>query len=455
MKTKFCPLSSNSVKKILIISYSYPPVNAPAAQMPYFVAKHIKKHGWDTVILTAKYPDSSLSYSLWGGCEIGVIKAFNFIISPFRKLHGKIYGESFPQGRFANKFFKKILNFIHDLCLIPDKGITWLPFAVFKGFLILLSDKEIKVILSTAPLWTNHIVALILKKIFKLPWLASFRDYFYIENFENEGSKWRRKVFKTLESCILKNANVITFVTESLLKRYCQFYPFISRKSVTIHNGFEPSEFTNNAEDLVSKPLTIFYSGTSYRGERSILPLLLTLERALEHGIVNTSDISIIIAGPMEDASVYSSFNFLKISESIKFLGTLSRREVLKLMKSSHLLLLLVPRSNKFSHVLPIKLFEYVGSQRPILAFAPQDSEAARFISELKCGFILSNDISSESISMNLSVIEKIVQIYKSGELSKPLMLEWSKVIEFTWEQIAYRYAEVLKKMLFATKFAK
>src|SRR5690606_39089025 len=48
------------MKKLFIISYSFPPSNAPAAQRPYTIAKYLGREGYNVSVLSCSNQDSSL-----------------------------------------------------------------------------------------------------------------------------------------------------------------------------------------------------------------------------------------------------------------------------------------------------------------------------------------------------------------------------------------------------------
>lgn len=404
-------------KEVLLISYSYPPANVPAAQRPYSIAKYLNKEKYNVTVLTCSNQDSSLGFD----------NTFNESLNNVNLI--KVNGIKISSNRatvksntkkgiliICKQFIFKFLSYF----VFPDKAILWFP-KVIRFIKKNKSDLHFDIIFSTSPLFTNHLIArkIIKKTNLNTKHIADFRDFHYLENHElKKGLK--TYLNKKIEKLIIKKADKITFISEAMQKEYTNYYKPFSYKFHTIYNGFDIQEYQKNDIVLKNDVLKIFYAGSFYKGVRNPIPLLNILENLLNQSYINSSQISIEIAGNFE-TTLINEIKDLQVFKCMKFLGQLPRNEVLKKYKESHLLWLIV--ANKVSHYtgVPIKFYEYLGSQRSIINFAPANSEPTKIINELDLGWNF--DTENLNLNNNISKFKTIVNLFKNGKLAKPLQL--------------------------------
>ncbi len=405
-------------KKILIISYSYPPANVPAAQRPYSIAKYLDKNKFDVTVLTCGNQDSSLGFDTTFNEElqnVNLIKVNGFKVSKNRTVANNKKTNKTSLKGVLKKYAVKILSYF----VFPDKGIFWYP-KVKKYIKANKNQLKFDVIFSTSPMFTNHLVAKQVKKInANAILITDFRDFHYLAN---EQLKKGIKSFlnKRLELKILKNADKITFISDAMKNEYQNFYKQYQSKFYSIYNGFDSEEYLQNNSALNNKQLTIFYAGSFYKGVRDPMPLFNILEHLLKDNYITNQDLKIEIAGNFE-SELINDIKPLKIFNSIVFLGQLPRNEVLKKYKESHLLWLII--GNRISHYtgVPIKFYEYLASQRPIINFAPSYSEPTKIINELNLGWNF--NIDKVEFNKQINQFKQIISQFKNKKLDKNIDL--------------------------------
>jgi glycosyltransferase involved in cell wall biosynthesis len=403
-------------KNILIISYSFPPSNAPAAQRPYAFAKYLDKSKFNVTVLTCLNQDSSMGLSSKSNTELNnveIIKVKSINLEGYRTIKKASMVSSSEQKTSLLK--RKLFNFFQML-IFPDKGIFWV-FYVLPFFYKNRDKFRPDVVFSTSPLFSNHLVALFIMLFNKkAKYISDFRDYHFIENELQNGIKGKLNRF--LEKRVLKKSDYSCFISDSMTETYKQYYPKFGHKFRAIYNGYDIDEFSNFTNVVSSKKLTFFYAGSFYKGVRSPKPLLLILEFLLENDLIKKNDFRIEIAGNFENKLV-EELQSLKVFENIEFLGLISREKVLKKYLESHVLWLIVGnRVNHFTGV-PIKMYEYLGSKRPILNFSPLGSEPERIINDLQAGWNIVND--ENDIQIKSKIVLQIFEKYKNKELNTPM----------------------------------
>src|SRR5690606_5184449 len=225
--------------------------------------------------------------------------------------------------------------------LFPDKAITWLPGALLWS--IFHKEKFLNgTVLTTSPLYSNHLIGLILKKIYNVKWIVDVRDFHYLNNLDKGDHSIISRLQKWLENTVIKNADIVTFSSESMKENYSAGYPLYKNKFNVIYNGFDPEEFNFTSQNsFETLPVKIFYSGSFYKGIRSPLPLIFSLQQLINNNDIKPDDIKIEIAGNFEKELLQEISDY-SVSTRIKFLGKLPRSRVLELMQKAHLLWLIV-----------------------------------------------------------------------------------------------------------------
>lgn len=437
------------MKKLLMISYSYPPSNAPAAQRAYFFAKYLTE--WNKVVITAEKYDSSLGSSNWAEQldDTMILRTKNIDMSFYRKAKDeKAFGQSAEGERKSNSSKRsiksRIVLFLRSL-IISDKAFAWRPSAYGQAIELINRDSSIKCIFSSSPLFSNHLITAKLKRKAGMYWIADFRDFHYLNVIENNGRFIRRFINKLWEQRIMKESDRIVFISESMKQEYVKRYPAIADKARVIHNGFDPEEYSPREEPLPKRPITIFYAGSFYGGDRDPLPLFMALDNLIEQGVITENDIEVRIAGNI-DNQLLDRINRFRSSSSLKLYGKIDRKKVLQLMQESHFLWLIMGKTVAHTAGYPVKFFEYLASRRPILAFAPEGTEMVNTIRNLGIGEIFSLDNSRESIENNARLLHRILDELDDKWLL-PLNIEENKIKLFSRKYQAEQLREVLDEI--------
>lgn len=391
------------MKNILIISYIYPPYNAPAARRPYSWAKYLDKSKYKVTVLTCSNPDSSLGKdssmdNVLPGVELIAVKSLlkSNIGTDLRS--AKM--DSTSTG-LKTKFKKGIVK-IGSHLLIPDKAIFWYKEA--KKYLS--ENKDLidasNIVISTSPSMTNHLLGMHVKKMNpNVQLIGDLRDYHYIHGQEIH-SPWPLSLFhKRFENKILKKADTVTFISNAMRDIYAKHYQNDAEKFSVIYNGFDADDFNVETEAITrsSEKIRIFYAGSFYGGIRSPKGLLQLLDWAIEEGLMSLDDVEVVIAGNFEK-SLQDEMASFKSYAVVDYIGKIPRNEVLKQYQQSTILWLIV--GEKLSHYtgVPLKFYEYLAANKYIINFAPNASEPSALIDTYNLGsnFDIYNDSKEEQI---------------------------------------------------------
>jgi glycosyltransferase involved in cell wall biosynthesis len=173
-----------------------------------------------------------------------------------------------------------------------------------------------------------------------------------------------------------------------------QRYP--SATVMPIYNGFEPIAWPEGSLSANARR-RIVYAGSLYGGLRSPELLFCALSQ-LPENVRHRLDV--VFCGTPEPSFDHDVQQW-GLGDCVSHVGLLSREQATALMRSADVLLTISWDDSGERRVLPGKVFEYLSTERPILAVgASADSELGRFLSRTDAGTVAS-DLASVITCLN------------------------------------------------------
>lgn len=337
---------------LLLIAYHYPPANMSGAARPARFAKFLPEFGVDCAVLANGNHGTR-------GCAVYVSKGDG----PARQEW--LYG-------FAQRY------------LLPlNERLEWAPAALATAE-ELMRRRRFDAILSTAPPLAPHLVALTLHRKHRLPWIADFRDPL-------AGNSTRRRKWLNydayLERRIFERASLCLANTDALAAQWRTAHPSLGHKIRVVWNGFDPDEPLPAPAPHRVGPRTIVHAGALY-GERRPCGFLRALARLRESGRIGAHEWRAVLLGPSEPHTYSQCMEARELLETCGMLlidnRVVSREEATAAQAGADVLLLLDMPDRDASVQVPAKLFEYVRTGAPILAWTPEGSPTMRLLRQ--CG---------------------------------------------------------------------
>lgn len=420
------------MNKVLIITYYWPPSGGAGVQRWLKFSRYLPQLGWEPVILTvdpeyAVYPalDPSLEKDIPEGIRIHRTKATNWF---------RIYANDksrIPSGGFAKNLDDsikgKISRFIRGNFFIPDPRRGWNRYVIRKACEIIEKEK-IKHIITSSPPHSTQLIGLKLKKKYPhLKWIADLRDpwtdiYYYDQFYPTSLS---RKIDLWFEKRVLKEADRIITVSNTLKSLFSSKSESIENKTDIITNGFDTSDFENITGKRPEK-LTITYTGTLSEAY-PVDGLVSALKKIRQDG----TDFVIRLAGSVQE-KVKQEIQSDIPSCFVEFMPCIAHYEAINQMVNSSVLLLIIPNHEHNKGIITGKIFEYLASGNPILCLGPVDGDAAKIISRCKAGKTIDYRNSDEIITFL-----KNIPLYAS-------MIDKSAIQEFSRFNLTRQLASVL-----------
>lgn len=367
------------MKKVLIITYYWPPAGGAGVQRWLHFTKHLPEFGWEPVILTvspesATYPQKDDSLNELVNPQLEVIRTNSF--EPLG-VYGKVFGKKkIPYGGFSNaEKSGGLIRFIRGNFFIPDARKGWNRFAI-KSAKQRIAKGDIDLIITTGPPHSTHLIGKALQRKFQLPWLVDLRDP-WSKVFYNDVLKrmpFAKSKDLALEKDVLGSADVCVTVSDGFA---ASFKTIVDRDYTIITNGYTTAD-VEVAE--VKKPIipTIAYIGSmadSYQPSSLFEAIAAVSGPEFEFRIAGS--LSLQIEKLIVDKGLKDKTNFL---------GYVSYDDASREMKEASLLIIITPQGESGMGILPGKLFEYLKTGVPILCLSDEGSEISKILKDTGAG---------------------------------------------------------------------
>ena len=210
------------MKRVLIITYYWPPSGGSGVQRWLKMSKYLPENGWQPVIYTAEgaeYPVEDLSLEKDVAPEAEIIR--RPIIEPYsfyKKFLGikkdeKIKAGFINEGKKKSAWKENVSIWLRGNLFIPDARCWWVRPSVrfLKKY---LQENPVDAIISTGPPHSMHLIAKELHKKFNIPWVADFRDPWTDIDFFSELKLTKRSLKKhhKLQYQVLTEASKVVTV---------------------------------------------------------------------------------------------------------------------------------------------------------------------------------------------------------------------------------------------------
>jgi len=387
------------MKKVLIITYYWPPAGGAGVQRALKFAKYLPEFGWEPVILTVENPDSPVDdISLLHDIPIGIKIYKTKSLEPFelyKLFTGKKSDSKIPNDVLLSKknlsIKDRLAQSIRLNLFVPDAKIGWKKYAVKKG-LEIIKTENIDLIFTTSPPQTVALIGKKLSKLSGVKWIADFRDpWMEIVYYQNVNrSKLTKAVDSSFEKKVMNNADTIITISHDiadLIRGKAK-----DQNVVVVPNGFDETDF-ELIELTKNDRFTISYTGSMSK-DRVPYPFLNALKRLIYNDGIN--NIQMKFAGRF-CPEFYELIKNKKLSDFFIIQNFIPHKESTKILQSADALLLAIDNVPNNKGFLTGKLFEYMGCKKPIFAVGPVDGDANTLIKESDCGTMVNYNDDEEA----------------------------------------------------------
>lgn len=440
------------MKKVLVIAYFFPPLGGSGVQRTLKFVKYLPEFEIQPIISTVKhghnfaYDESLLKEipqiarvfrsnsleTLW--LRRIIEKAAGFRRQKETETQTQVEQGDREQEIQGKSFKQRLFDFVDNYLFIPDSKMRWLPC----GFLTSLKaarKENVDYLFSSSYPYTVHIIALLVNKFYRKPWIADFRDPWVGNKAMAKNIAFRRKLDIWLERKVVKNADCIINVTPPITEMYKQRYPEFADKMITITNGFDEQDFRSLSPVLQDK-FTLIYTGIINEINYDIETFVRGVSDFLKKKPEARANFQCLFIGYIPPA-VIEIFVQYNIRDILVTLPYMDHRECLNYLAGAHLQFLTF--GQELDNAYSGKLFDYIGSGKPVLALVPQ-GVAAELIREKQIGTVISLG-HWEEVSKGIG---KYFQEWLEGRADNPESA--SKCREFSRINLTAQLADLFSK---------
>jgi len=407
-------------------------------------AKYLGRYEWEPIVITVK----DVHYYAHDESLLDEIRHVRIerteSLDPLRLLQRFRSNRSGSESRTDNKnggSSKPLLNKLNDLIggwlFMPDNKLLWLPFAVSKAVRIIVKER-VKVVFTTSPPQSVHLAGFFLTLFTRVKWIADFRDAWTDGESQSNPTRFHRFINRMMEKAVLRRAHRVVGMCEQLTSDLREKSDSADAKFTTIMNGYDKEDFLPLLKTAMESKFTITHCGSVSKVSSPVpflkaVALLLKDHKDIRDNLI-IQYIGIDIYGELERA-----IHELDLEDFVKPIIYMPHRKALEKIMASHLLLITIIKKSR-EEVISGKIFEYLGSGKPILLIT-NGGYVADLITRLNRGTV----VSENDIIYLKNVIYEYYQKFKQHryELFSPLTVK-----EFDREYLAGQLADTLNQLI-------
>ncbi|MBN3520121.1 glycosyltransferase family 4 protein [Algoriphagus lutimaris] len=423
-------------KKVLIITYYWPPSGGSGVQRWLKFAKYLPEAGWEPVIFTPENPDFDLKDETLLDEVSPRLEVLKFPIWEPYQLLDKIRGKknSHPGRLLEQKeqgWIEKAAVWLRANLMVPDPRVFWVKPSV-KFLSDLVNSGQFQAIITTGPPHSMHLIGRDLKRKTGVFWLADFRDPWSQWEFLDKlpmKSMVRRK-HATMEKSVLKESDVITTISPTFQR---DLNKLAHREIKLLTNGFDPADIPDHFQVAKKEPnrLNLVYSGI-IDSIRNPMPLL----NAMKEEFKSVSDqVSFTFVGKVSNHIQDQISADFWLRKHVHYVGYVSHEEVFDFYEKADALVLILTNTKNAQGNIPGKLFEYLATNIPIIALGDPNGDASKILSSVGANKVIAH-------TDHVRVQVRLRELFESsGEVSLNASID-----HYSRKNLSFQLAELLDK---------
>jgi len=372
------------MKKVLVISYYWPPSGGSGVQRWVKMCKYLPSFGWTPVVYTPDNPAvTSTDESLLSDISADLEVLRRPIIEPGQFARKTTAAQVTPINSERRSLKQRIAMWIRGNLFIPDPRVVWVRGSV-SYLRKWMKCHPVDAIITTGPPHSMHLIGRSLAAKTGVPWIADFRDpwtkMFYFKHLSL--SKCSQRVHARLEASVLDAADRIVAVSPLVQEDFRQM---TTTGVELITNGFDEQDFAVYPENAgLGDKFTLLHAGL-FASDGNPLALWDALKELIGTDPEFASRFRLILCGKT-DTKVLNSIIDAGLEDYLENLEYLPHDKVVEQMKNTSVLMLPLRREPEYRATLPGKLFEYLASRRPVLGIGQTDGAMAAVLHSTGAG---------------------------------------------------------------------
>jgi glycosyltransferase involved in cell wall biosynthesis len=349
-------------RRVLVLAYYFPPVGGAGVQRTLKFVKYLPAFGWDATVVSTR----SRAYGARDPSLLEEVPASTRVVRT----------AALPLARYVGYALHRLrLMRLRAFVLWPDGGLGWMPFAFVAAIRAARRDRP-DVLFSTSSPYGSHLVALLVARLTGVPWVADFRDEWAANPHLVGQPRLLAVLSERAERAIAERATGIVVAAD--------YFTIAGAKAsdlrrVEIVNGVDEEDLADASEGPPPQRFVLAHVGSLY-DLRDPTPALRALANLVAQGRIPPEKLEVRLVG-----NVWIPGFAPPAGVSVTVTGYVDHARAVAEMASATALLLYVPHGDRAPSG---KLFEYLGSGRPVLCLASEENLARRRVDEWQAGAV-------------------------------------------------------------------
>ncbi len=269
--------------------------------------------------------------------------------------------------------------------------------------------------------------------------MVDFRDDWTGGESQPSPSIFHTYVNRVLEKLVLKSADHVIGMCDHLVNSLKAKSPYFSsdKKYSTIMNGYDREDFAGLEKLPLNSCFTITHCGSISRVSDPE-PFLQAIQLLFQYHPELKNQIQIQFLGTDIYGRLEYLLQYLGLNRLITPIDYLPHREALKEVMRSHLLLLTIIKKTD-EEIITGKIFEYLGSGKPILLIS-SEGEVARIVRSLARGTVVNH----QNIQ---GILNAILYYFQKYQERKIIFSERLSLPQFDRENLTRKLAETFTQL--------
>lgn len=439
---------------VLLVTYSFPPAAGVGVLRAVSLAKYLPENGIQLDVLTtrnaaavgqdakplAQLPQTVRIHRTWTpDLPFGLRKFIKKVVSRSASSRPATTAAASSNASAAPPKPNPLKRLIGNL-LLPDPQVGWIPFAL-RAARKIIRERGIDLVLITVPPFSTVRLVTRLRRLFPhLPIVLDFRDEWLtttIDLVSFNNNQRARDVAHKAESEAVRDASAVVCVTEAAVAELRKRYPQQpANKFHCIPNGFDialPSIRTPQPAAETQDLVTLTYIGTVY-GSTDPKPFV---EAVLLLPPEIRARLRLRFIGHIETPSLRETILRLRPAVTLELIGFLPQAEALAYIAQTDYLLLITHDPINVA----AKLYDYIGSGRPILAAVHPTGDVRRILNRTHAGW-------SASIQDTAAITRLLMEaVQRAPDLARQFAPDQDAIAGYHRRPLTARYSELLRSI--------
>lgn len=423
--------------KVLIITYYWPPAGGPGVQRWLKFVKYLPDFGIEPVVYIPDNPtypliDKGLLKDVNPGTTIikqRIIEPYSWAAA-FSKGNTKKISSGIIPNKKRQSIIQKAMLWVRGNLFIPDARVLWVKPST-KYLSKYIKENGIETVITTGPPHSLHLIGLNLKKELGINWIADFRDPWTTIGYHKELKLSRKSAIqhRQMEREVLNTADKV-IVTSPTTKQ--EFEHLTKQPISVITNGYDMEKV---GREPLDEKFTLAHIG-SFLSERNPRILWKALKELIKDNEEFKNRFELKLIGAVSN-EVMAAIHEFRLEKYVNNLGYVTHEEAIKQQRRSQVLLLVEIDSEETKCIIPGKLFEYMVSERPIIAIGPQGADFATIIHSTNTGVFTTY---YEKEKLKEAILTNFNQYLQGNLKSHPIGLQ-----QYSRKSLTGQLAELLK----------